>query len=195
MDKNASNTKKILGSFSILGIVADLITLYLFLKGVLYGERPMTLESIGPLILVIVSIFSFSLLLYHYSQARENYRNVDRIFLLFSWIYIIYAALFFAIISYYCIVDGNYTPLEFGGYLLLVYFVVMLGNYISRNISRINYSYFGIPFMLVGVEQCLLWTKIVLDGFPIKFDSVFLCNLSLIIISGLYLMFFIKKQS
>ena len=180
-DKSKDTTiKQFSAMVSIVAFVADLITVLLFIKDLLFGYELITFTSTISQVFVIALIFTFAFLLFNYSREADN--GIAGVVNIFGWLYIILAALIFMIVSYRFVMIGDYSFGEFIGYPFLVIAVGGLGYSITKNVDG-NTKNFSIPFMLVALEQIVLWViKILIGG--ISFSWAFAGNIVHFIIAG-----------
>ena len=177
--------RKVSGIFTILTILADLITIGLYLNYVFMGVVPLNIESAFPWILIIVVIFIFSMLLSAYS---EHNNVLDGIIGVFSWLYVILAAMLFAVISKRFITEANYGIYEYIGYIFLIILISGLGFLISFMTDK-PLRNFTIPFMLVGLYQIILWILLFLNPQNIVFNLTFFGNSLLLGVVGCFIVF------
>jgi len=177
--------RKVSGIFTILTILADLITIGLYLNYVFMGVVPLNIESAFPWILIIVVIFIFSMLLSAYS---EHNNVLDGIIGVFSWLYVILAAMLFAVISKRFIAEANYGIYEYLGYIFLIILISGLGFLISFMTDK-SLRNFTIPFMLVGLYQIILWILLFLNPQNIVFNLTFFGNSLLLGVVGCFIIF------
>jgi hypothetical protein len=189
--KTHSLLKRVSGIVSIIAFIADLITIALFVRDILLVGTQTTFTSAFAQVLLIVSVFTFALLLSVYS--REEYEHLDGIIWIFSWLYMVFSALMLAGISYRFIIEVDYTTGEYFGYVALVTFVAGLGFGMGAIIDRPT-AYLSIPFMLVALEQIILWVVHLLNRQGIAFNWIFVGNLSLFVIVGLFILFLIVSD-
>lgn len=176
---------------AIIAFIADLITILLFAKDLLFRIEYITFETTITKTFVIALIFTFAILLFNYS--REISKELEGIVMVFGWLYIILAALIFMIVSFRFIMLENYGFGEFLGYPLLIIFIAGLGWGIVKIVEG-NVKYFSIPFMIVALEQIVLWVIKILAGFDILFTGTFLGNLLIFVIVGLMILFFLQQD-
>jgi len=177
--------RKVSGIFTILTILADLITIGLYLNYVFIGVVPLNIESAFPWILIIVVIFIFSMLLSEYS---EHNNVLDGIIGVFGWLYVILAAMLFAVISKRFIAEANYGIYEYLGYIFLIILISGLGFLISIMTGK-PLRNFTIPFMLVGLYQIILWILLFLNPQDIVFNLTFIGNSLLLGVVGCFITF------
>jgi len=177
--------RKVSGIFTILTILADLITIGLYLNYVFMGVVPLNIESAFPWILIIVVIFIFSMLLSAYS---EHNNVLDGIIGVFSWLYVILAAMLFAVISKRFIAEANYGIYEYLGYIFLIILISGLGFLLSFMTDK-SLRNFTIPFMLVGLYQIILWILLFLNPQNIVFNLTFFGNSLLLGVVGCFIVF------
>jgi len=180
-DKSKDTTiKQFSAMVSVIAFVADLITVLLFIKDLLFGYELITFTSTISQIFVIALIFAFAFLLFNYSREADN--GISEVVGIFGWLYIILAALIFMIVSYRFVMIGDYGFGEFIGYPFLVIAVGGLGYSITKNVDG-NTKNFSIPFMVVALEQIVLWIiKILIGG--LSFSWAFVGNIIHFIIAG-----------
>lgn len=189
-----SNLRSVSGLFFILGIVADLATVGLYLNNLFKGTIPFNIDSAFPWISIIIVIFLFSLMLLTFSKNDSDILDVIR--WLFGWVYVIFAALLFAVISNQFIFEANYGIYEYFGYIVLVILISGLGFIITNSSSQYTNSssrYFSVPFMIVGLYQTILWLNILyLNPQAIVFNLTFLGNLLLFVVSASLISFCLR---
>lgn len=174
--KNAS------GIFFVLGIIADLATVGLYLKNLYKGTIPFDITSAFPWISIIIVIFIFSFMLLTISKDSD-YLAVIRF--LFGCVYVIFGALILAVISNQFILEANYGIYEYFGYIVLILLISGLGLIINADDSSI---YFSVPFMIVGLYIIILWFNLLWQHpKDVAFDLTFLGNLLLIAVPGIFI--------
>lgn len=175
--------KKISVIIAGIALFSDLVTIAFFLESIFTGDIKLTFDLAFTRAFIIVLIFSFSIVLLTYSEEGDN-----KIFGLFGWLYVLLSALMLAGISYRFITESNYGLYEYVGYIILIFLTMVLGVYVSKDtgIYRMNFS---IPFMIVGIEQMVLWILIMYSKQTIMFDSRFGANILLLIIIILFIHF------
>jgi hypothetical protein len=174
---------------SVIAFAADLITVLLFVRDLLFGF--LSFGSTFPQVLLIALFFTFAILLFNYS--REISKDLEGIVKMFGWLYVILAALIFMIVSFRFIMREDYGFGEFIGYPLLVIAIAGLGFVVTKNVEG-NVKYFSIPFMVVALEQIGLWVIKILAGYGIFFSLTFFGNLLIFIIVGLIILFFLQSD-
>lgn len=184
MDENIT-LRKIAGLFSVLAIIADLITIGIYLNNVNIGVVNFNIESAFPSIFIIVVIFIFAMLLFNYSDKGDF---IERTIGTFSWVYVILAAMLFAIISKKFIVETNYGVSEYFGYIILIILISGLGFLISSIIDQPLHN-FAVLFMLVGLYQTIVWISQFLNPQEIVFNVKFIGNALLLGVVGGFIVF------
>jgi len=178
--------KSFTGIAAIISLSVDLVTVGLLLKNLYYGVVPFNIESAVPWLFIIILIFIFSISLYIIANANSN--NLDEIITIFSWFYVILAALLFGVISKQFITEANYTIYDYFGYIFLIILIAGLGFIISNIVG--NYlRNFSIPFMLVGLYQIMLWLSLCLNPQTLVFNLHSLGNALLLGIVGLLIIY------
>lgn len=180
-----SPLRSVSGFFFILGILADLTTVGLYLNNLFKGTIPFNIKSAFPWISIIIVIFLFSGMLFTFSKNDSDI--LDGIRRLFGWVYVIFAALIFAVISNQFLLESNYGMYEYFGYILLIILISGLGFIINIGSSI---RYFSVPFMIVGLYLIILWVSLLYQNpHAIVFNLNFLGNLLLIIVPGSFICF------
>lgn len=170
-----------LGIFFVLGIIADLATVGLYLNNLYKGTIPFNIDSAFPWISIIIVIFLFSFMLLTISQNDSDF--LDGIKWLFGSAYVIFAALILAVISNQFILEANYGIYEYFGYILLIILISGLGFTINADYS--SSRYFSVPFMIVGLYMIILWFNLLYHHHQdVVFNLTFLGNLLLILVPG-----------
>lgn len=180
--------RKISGIVSAIAFVADLITIILFIRDLVQGNAPASISSSLAKVVLIMAVFAFAFLLLHYS--RQEFESLDRIVWIFGWLYISLSAALFGVISYYFIMEEGQTPGEFIGCVLLIGLITGLGSSVTLFVGE-RVDYFSIPFMLVALEQIVLWLFRIFSQRHISFNLGFIGNLLLFVYAGLIILFFI----
>jgi len=179
-----SIVKKFAGLVSVIAFLADIITVGLFIKGLLYGQGLVPFESAIVQVILIIVIFSFASLLMNYSSEDVSRELLDRAVWIFGWLYILLAAFMFSIYAYRFIMREDYGLGEYITAILFVLFVTLLGTIIFM-MRRLKPSYFSIPYMLVAVEQIILWIiKLFSTNISIAFTGATIGNILLFIFTG-----------
>lgn len=177
--------RNVSGIFFILGIIADLTTVGLYLNYLFKGTIPFTIDSAFPWISIIIVIFLFSFMLFTFSKNDSDL--LDGIRWLFGWVYVIFAALIFALISNQFILEANYGIYEYFGYILLIILISGLGFIINANSSL---RYYSVPYMIVGLYLIILWLNLLYQNpQSIDFNLTFFGNLLLIVVPGSFIIF------
>jgi hypothetical protein len=189
-DENAT-LKQFSAVVSIIAFIADLITVLVFVKDLLFNFDFLSFESTISQIFIIALIFTFAILLFNYS--REINKGLEGVVKMFGWLYVILAALIFMIVSFRFIMGEDYGFGEFIGYPLLVISIAGLGFGVTKNVEG-NTKYFSIPFMIVALEQIALWVIKILVGYGLLFTLPFFGNLLLFVIVGLIILFFLQQD-
>jgi hypothetical protein len=171
-----------------LAFSADLITIALFLRDLFIGNPPIPFSSTLSRVALIVTIFAFAYLLLMYS--RQAYESLDAIIWVFSWLYIVFASAVFALVAYRFLVEANYGPGEFVGYIALIALIAWLGFMVAL-INKKRTGYFSVPFMLVALEQMVVWIVLISSRRPISFNLTFVGNLLLFVYASTFVLFFI----
>lgn len=181
---------KLISNFvSIITFIADLITVALFLRSVFLGDISLTSSVSQVLIIIVVFVFAASLWFY----SKDDVPNPEVLFSVFGWLYIVFAATFFVIISQRFMMKGDYTLGEFVGYISLTFFIGGLGFFIYDSSNK-RVDYFSIPFMLVALIQIIVWVFIIFSNNELLFNWVTAGNISLFVIAALVVLFFINQE-
>jgi len=191
MSKKTEDTtlKQFSAGVAIIAFIADLITILLFIKDLLFIPEFLSFRSAFSQLFVIALIFTFAILLFNYS--REINKGLEGTVIMFGWLYIILAALIFMIVSFRFIMLQDYDFGEFIGYPSLVVFIAGLGWGVTKNVEG-NTKYFSIPFMIVALAQIALWIIKLIIGYEI--DLTFMGNLLIFVIVGLIILFFLQQD-
>lgn len=180
-----SPLRSVSGFFFILGILADLATVGLYLNNLFKGTIPFNIDSAFPWISIIIVIFLFSVMLFSFSKNDSDILGGIR--RLFGWVYVIFATLIFAVISNQFILEPNYGIYEYFGYIFLIILISGLGFIINIDSS---FRYFSVPFMIVGLYLIILWLNLLYQNpQAIVFNLTFLGNLLLIVVPGSFIHF------
>lgn len=182
--------KRFSGIISSIAFIADIVTVILFLRDIFLGTNSLTFSSISARVTVIIAVFVFAVVLLFY--AREEQDNLTGIVIFFAWLYVVLAAVIFGIVSYQFIQIADYSFWEFSGYLFLIILVAGLGFILSQIADSVTKN-FSIPFMLVALEQILLWLYKILQWETFKFDWTFLGNLFYFVFAGVLIVVFIYE--
>jgi hypothetical protein len=163
---------------AIITFIADLITVGVFIKDILLNTLALTnyVSYVG----IIVLAFGFAFLLWLYSKVGQPRPKL--LYQLFSWLYIIYSAFIFGIISFRFIIERNYSFGDYIGYIFLVILVGGLGLGISLVTKMHRVGYFCFPFLLVALEQIILWLYKLISHLNTNFDLANVGNLFLFVI-------------
>lgn len=188
MNNDTLPLRQISAMVSTIAFIADLITVALFIRDLLISGGPPPFGTVVAQVALIAAIFTFAILLFIY--ARQEYTSLDSIVGVFGWLYIVLAAALFAVISHRFIVEANYDFGEFIGYIILIALIAGLGYGITLMVER-RTSYYSIPFMLVALEQIVLWLLLIVSRQGITFDWTFIGNLLFFGYAGLLILFFI----
>jgi hypothetical protein len=191
MSNNSSRfpLKLISSIVSLVTFLADLLAIALFIRSVFFGGIELT--SAVSQILVIVVVFAFATLLWYYS--KEDSPAPEIIFSVFSWIYIVFSAAIFVIISQRFMMEGKYTLGEYVGYIFLIFFIGGLGFFIHTTNDE-DTDFFAIPYMLVALIQIIIWIFIIFSENELEFNWITIGNISLFVIAGLIVLFFINNK-
>jgi hypothetical protein len=184
------NLKKISTVVSAIGFSADIITLGLFFKDLFTTRPPLPFSSAITQIVIIIVAFTFSALLLVYSRSGVWGNPLDSIAWLFSWLYLLFSALIFAVIAYRFILQANYGIGDYFGYTALIALIAGLACSILLIVGR-DFSYFSVPYMLTALEQIILWIARIIGKEPIRFDFIFVGNVLLFVYAGLFILAFI----
>jgi hypothetical protein len=189
-DKSTPFPLKLISSIvSVITFLADLLAIALFIRSVFYGELELT--SAVSQILVIVVVFAFATLLWFYSKDDSPAPAI--IFSVFSWLYIVFSAAIFVLISQRFMMEGRYTIGEYVGYLFLIFFIGGLGFFIyETNDERTDF--FAIPYMLVALVQIIMWIFIIFSENKLEFNWETIGNICLFVIAGMIVLFFINSE-
>jgi hypothetical protein len=185
--------RNISGIVSVIAFLADLITIALFIRDLL-GNVPIPLGTALAQVALIVAVFMFAFFLLLYSRREGEYESLDEITWIFGWLYITFSAAIFGIVAYRFIVEANYEFWDFMGYTMLIALIAGLGFGIAFFIAK-RPDYFSIPFMLVALEQIILWILQLLSRKAISFNWAFIGNLLLFAYAGSFVLFFISSSS
>lgn len=184
--RNKKNSlKEISGILSIVTFMVNLIAIASFSCDVFFKNIYLTWE----LVISMVLIFFISMFLFNYS--RGEYKQLNGLIIVFSWLYILLSALLFLGISYRFIVEASYSLYEYISYIFLIFFIAGLGYCISYNIME-KKIYFSIPFMLVGLFQAIIWAKEIFNRQIDEFSWILVGNLMLLVLVSLLIVFFKK---
>jgi hypothetical protein len=188
MNKNFENLplRTISGIVAVITFLADLITVALFIRDLL--QNRITFIAVIAEVALIVIVFAFAFLLLVYSKQAEA--TPDWLIRIFSWLYIVFSAAIFGIISQRFIIEGDYRFGEYIGYILLIILIAGLG-YSIAIFTRERAGYFSIPFMLVALEQIILWIFLIFSRTQISFNWTMLGNLFLFLIVSMFVLYFI----
>ena len=178
--------KSVFGLATVISLSVDLMTVGLLLKNLYNGVVPLNIESALPWLFIIILIFIFSILLYNMTKTDSKY--LDVIITLFSWLYVILAALLFAVISKQFITEANYGIYDYFGYIFLVILITGLG-FITSTRTGNALRNFSIPFMLVGLYQIILWLSLCLNPQTLVFNLHSFGNALLLGVVGFLIVF------
>jgi hypothetical protein len=198
-----------------IAFIANLLTVILFIRDLFFGNVGITFDKALAQVAIIFLVFIFSLLLLMFSREESATPSLDLVASLFSWLYIMFAALIFGIVSLRFIYYANYSLGEFVGYTVLIAFIAGLGYSLATAVRagqqerevptspvesqagtyrnwKFDDHYFAVPFMAVALVQIVLWVVIIFTGQPLTFFSLtFIGNLLLFVYAGLFVIFFI----
>lgn len=181
--------KNLSGIFFVLGIIADLAAVGLYLNNLFKGTIPFNIASAFPWISIIIVIFLFSFMLFSFSKHESDL--LDGIRWVFGWVYVIFAALILAVISNQFILEANYGIYEYFGYILLIILISGLGFIINADSSL---RYFSVPYMIVGLYLVILWLNLLYQNpQSIDFNLTFFGNLLLIVVPGSFIIFCLEN--
>lgn len=183
--------KKVSAIVATLSFTADLLTLALFLRDLVLSDLTVDLSSITARVIIIISAFAFSALLIAYSRTGDwkSFTSVTATF--FSWLYVLFSALLLAIVSYRFILESDYEIGTYFGNVVLSAFIAGLA-FIVMLIAGKSSAYFSLPFMLVSLEQIVLWIIRIFNRLPVRFDWTFIGNIGLFVYSGILIVVFMK---
>ena len=176
------NLKLFAGVVSGLAFAANLITVASFIYDSFFGGRALSEERVkshGSLIL-IVFIFAVLLALF----ARSETEGFERLWLLFSWLYVLYGALILAFVVYTALRADQIETQWLSVNLVLVTATAGLGFTVMALVSKANLIYFAAPFMLVALEHIGMWVMKVLMGNIVLFDAHFAHEMVLFLYTG-----------
>jgi hypothetical protein len=174
---------------SVITFTADLITVALFIRSVFYGDISLT-ASVSQ-VLVIIVVFAFAVLLWFYS--KNDSPTPDIFFSIFGWLYIVFSAGIFIIVSQRFMMEGHYTLGEFVGYVTLTSFIGALGYFIFIYSDK-RVDYFSIPFMVVALIQIIMWIYIIFSNNKLVLNWITAGNIFLFMFAGLIVLFFINRK-
>lgn len=186
---NDLSLPKVSGIVAVITFLANLITVGLFFRDLYQGNLP-TGGAIAQVTIIVV-VFGFAFLLLFYSRQKDE--SLDGIIWLFSWLYILFSAAIFGVISYRFIVEANYNFGEFIGSIALIILIAALGYCVSVFIEKPSH-YFSIPFMFVALWQIILWIFQIFARKTITFSWAFAGNLLLFIVASAFVLFFIWEK-
>ena len=186
--------KKMAKAVSVVSFVADLITVAVFVYGVLFSAIPPTAGSVIAQVAIISVMFAFAIILLGYSV--EEMSSLNGIILIYSWLYILFSALVLLKVAIQFLNQPKYDFGEYLAYVAVIVSIAFLGNMTAKAIEVDN-KYFTLPFMGVALVQIFLWIVRVLSK-GLNFDWAFIGNLGLLILSGLFVVYFLvgnEKES
>lgn len=171
--------KQITKFAAVLAFIADLITIGVFVKDILFSKT--LIASTQPLYFIglILVIFVFALGLFILSK-EENDDNI--IIAIFSFFYVSIGAFILGVVSYRFIVISIYSPQEFFGYFALVGLISGLG-YITSTVLVGRTDYLALPFMIIAAEQIILIFVQIISQ-TIEFGLSFIDKLILLVFTG-----------
>jgi hypothetical protein len=179
------NLRKISGIFGLLAILADVITILLFLKDLFVDETQIELKYISTQVILIILIFTVAFILGTFALKSDWKDEIKTVLVLFSWIYIIISAIIFISVSARFILLCNYTIIEYFGMVGLIILVTFLALFISLSVDKGNQS-FTIPYMIVIICQIGLFTYNFFTRQHLQFDLFFLGNAVLFILTTIF---------
>jgi hypothetical protein len=188
MSSDKFSLRRIAAFISCVAFTANLITATVFIWDLLFSSSRPLFGAVIAQAALIAAVFVFAILLLVY--ARRGYTGLDGTVGILGWLYIFLSAALFGVISQRFIVDANYDFGQFVGYIVLIGLVAGMGYGVTLLIKR-RTDYFSIPFMLVAVEQIILWLQLIVAGYSIYFGWIFIGNLLLFGYAGLLVLFFI----
>ncbi len=189
-DKSTPLPLKLISSIvSVITFLADLLAIALFIRSVFYGKLELT--SAVSQILVIIVVFAFATLLWFYSKDDSSAPAI--IFSVFSWLYIVFSAAIFVVISQKFMMEGHYSLGEYVGYLFLIFFIGGLGLFIYKTNDK-KTDFFAIPYMLVALAQIIMWIFIIFSENKLEFNWETIGNIFLFVIAGMIVLFFINDE-
>jgi hypothetical protein len=158
-----NNLSKIFNVVATIGFFADLITIGIFIRDLFIGG--LNEDSLSHIVIIVI-IFLFSYLLLTYSKSEQG-RDINNLISLFGWIYVVFSAAILGIFSYYFLNGFNYSFGQYISYYVIVVFIVGLGLLIFGLLDK-DFKYLSIPFLLVAVEQIVIWVIKLLTPGPIS---------------------------
>jgi hypothetical protein len=181
-------TTGILGSITL---VADVLTIALFLRDVFSGNLLQDSNAITSRLLVTTVIFTLGILLITY--ARSSVPGFTKVTIFFAWSYITLSAILFAIISYTYVLGTSTEIVPFISLLILVILISGLG---SITAISVNYQlrYFAIPYMLVAVLQALCWLFVISIGRLNQLNLSLVISIGLFVLSGTFIFLFLNEH-
>jgi hypothetical protein len=189
---NTNDLRRVSGIFGILAIIADIITIILFLKDIFVDGSHIEFKYISTQIIFIVFIFSVALIFGFKAMKSDWHDKIKEIGSMFSWIYIILSATIFILVSYRFIIDCDYTLIEYVSMLGLIFLITFLALFIAFKIDRQNPA-FAIPYMLVFLWQISLFLYNFILRNHFDFTWYFVGNIMLLTITTLFLFFLVYE--
>lgn len=185
MKIDTKDLRKISGFFGILAIIADIITIILFLKDIFIDKSQTEFKFISTQVILIVLIFIAAMILGTIALKSSWQAEVKKVLVFFSWTYIIISALIFVLVSHRFIIECNYSLIEYFGMIGLIVLVTYLALFIASSIDKGNQA-FAIPYMIVILWQIGLFTYNFFTREHLNFDLYFIGNALLFILTTFF---------
>lgn len=149
------------GVFGAITILADVITIILFLRDAITGALLVDINTLTPRLLITAALFTLGLILLSY--ARSSSKAFEWIIRVFAWCYIALAATLLILVASLLIVGDSGGFDAYAGLLVLVVVIAGLGLITAFSVNYPVWN-FAIPFMLAAAFQAFLWVYLVFDN-------------------------------
>jgi hypothetical protein len=187
---NESKLKKLAEIVTYTSFAADLLAVAHFIYQLFQQDTVLEFEAALPSVAVIVIVFLFSFFLLLYS--KDEITDKDYYTKVFSWLYVLFAALILAIKSWHFFNSPSYNFGDLFGYMLLVALIFGLGFSVSFVMESFTKN-FAAPFFVIALEQIALWVKNMLSK-NFSFDVYFVGTIFLFIFTSLIILFTLRFE-